>query len=280
MMAKKKKKVVRKKRPAAAVAKYVDVPDCVGSGYLETENIYGELPAFGDVFRQEYTRNDIRTIVKDNAFVHPHVFVHHQGGSSTCTANAACSGWEDETLQILGVKIRLSPISLYRFTGRSPGSGSSVSGNVRRIKSVGALPMDTPENRAALKRMGLPEEHCLTAHHDWYYKKSSIGWPHGDAWKSTAAHFRMDETYEVRGVVEIWNALVQGFQVHIGRRGHSINYVWPWVEGNKMGAWYKDSYGTGRGKNGFLVDTEGRMATWGVAYRKPLLTDKLLKLAL
>lgn len=208
-------------------------------------------------------------------------FKHHQGSSSTCTANAACAGLENLIFQQIGIHIVLSPESLYHFCAGGPNTGSNVGDVYRRLVTVGALPWDNGDGkmRALLKAMGLPEEHALKTHHDWYFKDANIGWPSRTGeWTETAKYFQMGEGYDIKTFEGFITALALGFNVHYGRTGHSIIARWFVFVNGKVVVIYQDSY------NRFGMDTEAYIrnngAVYGaIAYRASRLNDKLLKAA-
>lgn len=206
---------------------------------------------------------------------------HHQGSSSTCTGNAACAGAENLALQQLDVGLYLSPQSLYYFCAGGPNTGSSVSCIVRQLANVGVLPYDDDEGRMRklLRDAGLNEEHAIDTHHNWYYRKSSIGWPsRSGEWRETAKHIRLREYYDVRSFEGFITALALGFNVHYGRTGHSILGRWFGFSGGQLRVKYQDSY------NRYGYDSENYIRRYGavygaIAYRAIWLSDPLMKAA-
>jgi hypothetical protein len=143
--------------------------------------------------------------------------------------------------------IMLSPISVYRWVASGPNSGSNVLRNVEQMQKVGALPVDTPENRARLKLMGLPEEHVLK--HTGYYQKFPTGW------EDTASHFQIVEAYEAKTFEGCVCGLFDDFVLQYGRAGHSIFGVTPTKDAGKYYVKYGNSWGKwgSEGDNGLQM---------------------------
>jgi hypothetical protein len=169
--------------------------------------------------------------------------------------------------------MELSPISIYRFVANGPGSGSTISGNLRRLRDVGALPVDSDINRELLRKAGLSEDHVLKA--TGYYQQFPSGW------ESTAEYFRGLEFLDISSFEGIVSAILEGFPVCYGRAGHAIcgvkvvkrNGVWTIKYANSWGNW---------GESGFGYDTESYISSairsYGAwALRCPKLTDRFVQ---
>lgn len=133
---------------------------------------------------------------------------HDQNGEPSCVSNATLGGHEVGQCVLYGPEnvIPMSAISLYRFVG-SPRSGSNLDDNLRRMQTVGALPLDTPENKARFKH---------THPHNGYSKSMPSGW------EETASQFMILESFDIDGWKPFVSALLQGFSVVYARSGHCI----------------------------------------------------------
>jgi hypothetical protein len=249
-----------------------------------------KLPVFEEVFAsrmRDYPRSDWDDLLKDNASLETLIrWMHNQKQEGTCTANAADGGYETILNMQVGPQngIKQSPIATYRWCASGPNSGSNVEEIVEQFQKVGSLPEDTPENRARLKAMGLPENHVLQ--HTGYYQKFPEGW------EDTAPHFRIDEAYRVASFEGGVSAMFDDFIVHYGRAGHSIFGVCPaksgsvyyWKYGNSWDTHPQGGWGE-VGQNGirmFGYDSESflrnAIASYGaVAYRSVVITEAFLK---
>lgn len=174
-------------------------------------------------------------------------FVHRikdQGREGSCTSNAGTGCWETLASFAYGVEFVLSAMSLYKRCGSGPNSGSTVGCNMRKLRDEGALP--APHEREIVRRLGLNPEHCFP----------ETGWrnrlPSG--WQETAKHFRLDEFFEIRNIEEFVSALLQGYAVHYGRRGHSIYGVALTYKDGRPYCEYANSWGNW-GDEGFGYDT-------------------------
>ncbi len=91
----------------------------------------------------------------------------------------------------------LNPLSIYRVTSGGRDQGSSIDTNLAFARDVGIL----------------PEE----------YWPRSKGWraTPPDGWKLVASRYRIKEIYDIRNEAEVGSALLKGFPVVFGWRGHS-----------------------------------------------------------
>lgn len=124
--------------------------------------------------------------------------------------------------------ILISATSAYKQIGSSPNSGAMVEDSFRKGRDVGALPLDTPENRARFKHV-MPAVGFRTP------------WPPG--WEATAKMFRIIEAFICTSVKAIVSALFSGFSVGVGRAGHSITYLRPMYQGKNLVIKYVNSWG-------------------------------------
>lgn len=169
-------------------------------------------------------------------------FIYRQTMGS-CATNATCNIHQRLQAQSKGSDsvVLLSPLSLYKRTGRSPNSGSTLSGNMREATQRGMLPLDGSENRGKFDHVW-PEN-------EW---RSSL--PSG--WESTAADFKLDEFFEARSFDEVFTALLNTEPVFYGRAGHAIMGAFPARNGNTYGIGYENSWGSSWGDGGYGFDTE------------------------
>jgi hypothetical protein len=138
-------------------------------------------------------------------------YMHDQNGEPSCVSNAKLLCHEILQAQQFGIEnvTVLSPISLYRFVG-SRSSGSSLSENLRRMKSHGALPLDNERNRAMYKHVHP---------HNGYGKEMPSGW------EETGKLFMDCEYADINDWEEFQDALCRGFPVMYARSGHCITGV-------------------------------------------------------
>jgi len=244
-----------------------------------------KLPAYEDCFSarmKDYPRSDWDDLLKENKSLETLVrWTHDQNPEGTCASNAICGCHETTLNMTVGPEngIMLSPIAVYRWIASGPNSGSNVLANVRQMQKVGALPVDTPENRARLKAMGLNENHVLQ--HTGYYQKFPANW------EETAAHFVIEEAYEAKTFEGCVCGLLDDFTLQYGRAGHSIFGVTPIKDKSTYYVKYGNSWGKwgAVGENGLKMwgfDSESflrnAIASYGAALiRSVRITDALLQ---
>lgn len=202
--------------------------------------------------------------------------IKNQKSEGTCAANATNGGFETIWNNTLGLEnwIEFSPIATYRWIAPGPDTGSVIGDNLRQIMTVGTLPVDSPESRAALTQMGLNPNHVLQA--TGYYQTFPEGW------KDTAAHFRVAEAWDTASFDGLVTAILRRFPVIYGRAGHAIcgvrvvkrNGVYTIKYANSWGVW---------GDKGFGYDSESyisrAISSYGAfAIRAIKMTDSVLKL--
>lgn len=206
----------------------------------------------------------------DHSYVADGIAVHN------CASNATCQCFEVAWNMAMGAKhwIEMSPISIYRWVASGPGSGSTISGNLRQLKDVGCLPVDNAENRAILKAAGRPESHVL--------KTTGYSQSFPSNWKETAAFFRALEWLDISSFEGMVSAIFEGFPVCYGRAGHAIcgarivkrNGVWTVKYANSWGNWGESGYGYD--SESYISNAIRSYGAW--ALRCPLLTDAFLAL--
>lgn len=161
----------------------------------------------------------------------------------SCATNATCNIHQRLQAHSTGSEsvVILSPLSLYKRTGRSPNSGSTLSGNMREASQRGILPIDNSENRGKFDHVW-PEN-------EW---RSSL--PSG--WESTAEKFKLDEYFEASSFDEVFTALLQTLPVFYGRAGHAIMGAFPAFANGTFGIGYENSWGESWGDRGYGFDSE------------------------
>lgn len=125
--------------------------------------------------------------------------------------------------------VQMSAISGYKQIGSSPNSGANIADALECGRDVGALPLDTPENRVRFGEHVMPHTGFRNA------------FPSG--WKDTAKHFRFHEFFIIRNRNELFSALLRGFPVLVGRAGHSILYLDLVWDGSRWLTRYVNSWG-------------------------------------
>lgn len=202
--------------------------------------------------------------------------IKDQGQEGSCASNAATQCLEIAWNLAYGpaLWIECSPISIYRFVSNGPSQGSSIDANLRRLRDVGALPVDTPANKAALKHAGLPEAHTLAA----------VGYhqPFPAGWERTAEHFRAAEWLDLDSFDALVSAVFRGFPVCYGRASHAITAVRVVERNGNYLIRYANSWGDW-GDHGYGLDSESAIAnairSYGAwALRCPHLTDPFLEM--
>jgi hypothetical protein len=202
--------------------------------------------------------------------------IKDQGQEGSCTSNGGTQGWQVCAVDQLGDRgfVNLSAISLYKRVGRNPQSGSTVGDNVRELRDVGALPAIGED--AKLTKMGLDPKHVMP--HTGFYTQFPSGW------EETAKFFRIDEYWDIESMDGFGTALLNGWPVHYGRRGHSILAVALVIKDGQVMVEYANSWEESWGDQGFGYDTVSGLRSainqYGAyAYRTIVLTDELLKVA-
>lgn len=182
-------------------------------------------------------------------------WIYNQRNEGSCVGNASCQALEiSQSIQFGKDKsAKLSAISLYKRIGSSPGSGAMVSDALDELTKRGALPLDTPENRAKYGNAVMPATGFYTQ------------WP--DNWEATAKGFRIHESLVIRSVEGLVSAILCNRPVVVGRAGHSICYTRFGYKDGGLVAKYANSWGEW-GDNGFGYDSMGMIrssAGWAFA---------------
>lgn len=231
-----------------------------------------------------HPRSDWGDLLKDNVSLERLIqWIHDQNPEGTCASNASACVFEAASRLSVGqnATMMMSPISVYRWIAPNGDAGSNIGDNLEQARKVGFLPVDTPENRAKLKAMGLNENHVLK--HTGYSQRFP------DGWKETAAYFQPDEAYEITTFDGIISAMLDDFPVVYGRSGHAIagvtpiyrNGVWYVKYANSWGKWGEVGENNlqmfGYDSESFLSNQVRYYKAW--ACRTIKLSDKLLSLA-
>lgn len=188
----------------------------------------------------------------------------NQKNEGSCVANAFVQAAEIKQAEQFGRDrvVPLSAISLYKRIGSSPNSGAMVDDGIEELTRGGAVPLDTPENRARFGGVVMP--------HTGFYTKYPAGW------EAVAKQFAGHEWYAVRSVTSLITALFKGFPVVVGRQGHSICYCDVVYRNGQLGVVYANSwdyswgFAAGSMRGGFGLDTLSQVrmsATWAAALR-------------
>jgi hypothetical protein len=243
-------------------------------GDLRPENMQelcASMPAYEDVFgvipTNEWVEIAAETDRTNTGIEWLLTRVFNQANEGSCVANAAV-----QMLQVVMAKqfgkddvTQCSPISVYQEIGRSPNSGSMVSDALAYIRDVGALPLDTPENR---KKYG----DCVMPHTGFYTKKPAN-------WRPVAKTLRFDEYYVIRSYEGLVSAGLRGDAEVVGREGHSILYLRPRFKTKSVNSLFypyvnswRESWGFAMAgfKGGFGADTVNQVrksAGWAFSAR-------------
>lgn len=153
----------------------------------------------------------------------------------SCAAEAA-TGAETDARSFMGMEfILLNPVSLYYFSGGGRDNGSNIDTNLRYLRDQGVLPMSVWPRSKGLRR------------------------PPQDLMKEYAVKYRVDEWYDIRNAAEFASALLTGYTVVYGRRGHAIRAI-DMLDTDRF--LYANSWGNW-GDNGFGIDRLSRDINWG-----------------
>ncbi len=190
--------------------------------------------------------------------------IYDQGSEGSCVANACCQAHEIiQALQFGKDKvIPLSAISVYDYIGGSARSGAMVSDGMARLKDHGALPLDTPENRAIFGDV----------------VRANTGFRRGMPKGSDAVmkQLRIEEVNVIRSRKGLLTALAKQQPVVVGRQGHSICYSGAMRRSGRLVAPYPNSWSLGWGaplgdhKGGFGFDSMNQIAmssSWAFTVR-------------
>jgi len=131
--------------------------------------------------------------------------------------------------------VTLNPWFIYHTTSGGRDSGSSIDTNLRFIQEHGIAPMAVWGRDQGWRRK-----------------------PSAEAYEA-ALQFRGIEVFDIASVNEFVSALLRGFFVVYGARGHSVGAS----EYRSSGPWGPNSWGTDWGDGGFGTWVSWRQINWG-----------------
>lgn len=169
--------------------------------------------------------------------------IYSQGNEGSCVGFGSAQMLETTLRRRYGIAnwVSLSGMSIYKRIGSSANSGAMISDGMNAVVGKGALPADTPENRAKYQ-------------HVHPYTGFSKRLP--DGWEETGKLFRGSAFAVASGVDAVMSALLNGFCGIVGRSGHCVPYVLPEeYEAGGFCACYANSWGDW-GDEGFGYDSE------------------------
>lgn len=190
--------------------------------------------------------------------------IFNQGQEGSCVGNATSQGHMLVQAKQFGKDrvVHLSPISIYKRIGRSPGSGATIDDAYEEVNARGILPLNTPENR---QRFG---EHVMPA--------TGFHTPFPRGWEATGKKFAGVELDVIRTMEGLVTSLLLQDPVIVGRQGHSICYVaiifdqWGRMYALYVNSWGRWGQGAGDFEYGFGLDSESQIkasARWAFRLR-------------
>jgi len=117
---------------------------------------------------------------------------------------------------------------LYKVVGNSPGSGSNLDDNLDTMLKRGALPLDTPENKARF---------ACTFPHNGFYTKYPTGY------LDVCKLFTDAEYLDISSYQEFGTALLKGYPVMYARQSHCITGCRLFYTSGKIMLGYANSWG-------------------------------------
>ena len=203
------------------------------------------LPNFGDVYSNKLIPMSEWSNYEDaHQTLRPMVpYIMNQKSEPSCASHAQVQCMQTCGRVLYGdVFPKLSALSIYHFV-RVRGGGSFISTNMEQARKVGALPLDTPENKEKW-----PHTHVS------FGENKSL--PNG--YQETAKYFQVEGWLRVTTPEEWFAALLGNNFINYGRDGHAIASIFPqksrgnWVFGyaNSWGQW---------GDGGFGYDSLGKI---------------------
>ena len=157
-----------------------------------------------------------------------------QDGKGSCAAEMATGALMDVRAFSGLDHVLLNPWSLYHFSGNGRDGGSNIDTNLRYLRDQGVLPMGVWGRSHGIRR------------------------PPNDLMEEHGMKYRVDEWYDIRSKEEFASALLTGYTVCYGRRGHAIRAIDLLDEDRFL---YANSWGNW-GDEGFGIDRLSRDVAW------------------
>lgn len=174
------------------------IPPTFKPGCLVRGSLPGQVaPLFGDkieIIPRDQWRDHIGRIS-----LRPYVEkIFDQGNAGSCAAEASTQALQISRAFAGRPFVQLSPWFVYHTTSGGRDQGSNIDSNLEFLRKYGAAPMSV-----------------------WGRDKGWRAEPSAEA-KTEALKYRVDEFYDVTTVEEFGTALIKGFAVVYGRRGHAL----------------------------------------------------------
>lgn len=168
--------------------------------------------------------------------------IKNQKQEGSCASNAALAVFELVMAFMGGVEnwVEMSAMSLYKRVGQNAQSGSTINDNLRELVANGALPVDSPENRARFQHT---------------HPATGFGVPLPPGWIKTGNLFLMVEWFDVATWDGLLSALLYKMPVLYGRAGHAICGVDPVLKDGAEFIKYQNSWSAQWGDRGFGLDS-------------------------
>jgi len=169
--------------------------------------------------------------------------IYSQGSEGSCVGFSVCQAIETTLTRNYGRRhwVSLSGMSLYKRIGRSAGSGAYIPDGIAQATQFGVLPVDSAENRARYQHT---------------HPRTGFSRALPSNWQGTGKLFRITKAAKAQGSEMIVSALVKKRMGVVGRQRHAIPYAGIVFNGNSPLAAAANSWGTSRGDNGWIYDSE------------------------
>lgn len=168
----------------------------------------------------------------------------NQKRTSACVGFGSAKALENAIRRKYGIKngVETSGMDVYKDIGRTLMSGAMISDGMDRIVTVGAMPLDTPANRAKFGDQVWANEASD------YSKRRPSNYP-------DKCPMRVAKFAKAQGQDEIESALLSDFLGIVGRSSHCINYCGLMFDGNDSFVPYDNSWGSDWGDDGIGYDS-------------------------
>jgi len=186
---------------------------------------------------------------------------NNQAPESSCVHNSAEVVRDTMRNKQIGEKwsVKCSPMSSYCRVTTRRGSGSTMWGALQILKAGvrgnGQLPEKNPRNIAMFGDFCVHQNTPFISSNGRNYFKAG--------WEEIAQWFTVVEWYAIESYEQFVSALIRGWGVCYGRSVHSIAGLQAVWNKNQAICKYLDSYGHGRGEDGYLFDSPRMMNTGG-----------------